>query len=197
MYILDDFRPRLNLAISWLTEEWYADKTMAKMRPGLQGLPNYSRWANRLVDRLLPYLDARDKNLLIRFLSEIPLIDREILDRVKTLARDPERISMCILAMQYLLMFRPPIRDVVLDTVESIWLEGDAQARSATAKVLAKWRPGFLEENAEPKKESGGVKEEQQKAPIKEVVVNGLSSAPAEGTSVTEQDVATVSAEDG
>lgn len=170
MYILDDFRPRLNVAISWLTEEWYADKMRAMSHPELQHLPNYHRWANRLIDRLLPYLDARDKNLLIRFLSEIPAIDREILDRVKTLARDPERISMCVLAMQYLLMMRPPVREAVLDTVEDIWRQGDAQAKNATAKILAKWRPGFLEGNVEPKKEEAGVKEETK--------LNGLKSPP-------------------
>jgi len=175
MYILDDFRPRLNIAISWLTEEWYADKMTAKTHPELSRLPNYSRWVNRLLDRLLPYLDARDKNLLIRFLSEIPAIDRQILDRVKSLSRDPERISMCMLAMQYLLMMRPPVRDTVLDTIEAIWHEGDAQAKSATAKVLTKWRPGFLELQAQAKKEADAKDE---------VNVNGLKSPP-----VTKSDV--------
>ncbi|KAK5467913.1 hypothetical protein LTS15_000886 [Exophiala xenobiotica] len=170
MYILDDFRPRLNIAISWLTEEWYADKMTAKTHPEFKHLPNYSRWVIRLLDRLLPYLDARDKNLLIRFLSEIPAIDRDVLDRVKTLARDPERLSMCILSMQYLLMLRPPVRELVLDSLETIWHEGDAQAKSATAKVILRWRPGFLEENAQSKKEEMGVKEE--------VKVNGLTSPP-------------------
>lgn len=170
MYILDDFRPRLNIAISWLTEEWYADKMMAKVHTEYERLPNYSRWVHRLIDRLLPYLDARDKNLLIRFLSEIPAIDREILDRVKSLARDPERISMCILAMQYLLMMRPPVRDVVLDTIESVWYDGDTQAKNATAKVLGKWRPGFLDQNGNPKKE-----EEHSTDQAK---TNGLKSSP-------------------
>ncbi|OAL35224.1 hypothetical protein AYO20_05478 [Fonsecaea nubica] len=172
MYVLEDFRPRLNMAISWLTEEWYADKITAKTHPELGHLPNYTRWANRLIDRLLPYLDARDKNLLIRFLSEIPSIDREILSRVKSLARDPERINMCILAMQYLLLMRPPVRDMVLDTIEVIWREGDDQARGATSKVLSKWRPGFLEK---------AVKEEEveSKANVKqEMRTNGITSPP-------------------
>lgn len=171
MYILDDFRPRLNVAISWLTEEWYVEKMMAKAHPELSRQPNYSRWVNRLLDRLLPYLDARDKNLLIRFLSEIPTIDRVILDKVKSLARDPERISMCILAMQYLLMMRPPVREIVLDTIEAIWHEGDAQAKSATAKVLTKWRPGFLEPQAPAKKEAMDIKDE--------VKMNGSKSPTA------------------
>jgi len=178
MYILDDFRQRLNLVIYWLTEEWYADKTAAKLHPELKNLPNYTRWVNRVIDRLLPYLDARDKNLLIRFLSEIPSIDREILDRIKTLARDPERISMCVLSMQYLLMMRAPVRDLVLDTIETIWHEGDAQAKSATSKVLAKWRPGFLESNAEGKKEESATVSKTEHE-IKTVTgPNGVKSPP-------------------
>jgi symplekin len=169
MYILDDFRPRLNVAISWLTEEWYADK-LAKG----EGLPNYGRWVVRVIDRLLPYLDARDKNLLIRFLSEIPAVPRDVLDRVKTLARDPERIGMCMLAMQYLLMMRPPVREAVLDTVESIWREGDAQAQSATAKVLAKWRPGFLADQTRPKQEEPPQYEVKEEAKA----VNGQPQSP-------------------
>lgn len=170
MYILDDFRSRLNIAISWLSEEWYADKLTAKTHPELKHLPNYNRWVVRILDRLLPYLDARDKNLLIRFLSEIPSISRELLDRVKSLARDPERLSMCILSMQYLLMMRPPVRDLVLDTLQSIWHEGDSQAKNATAKVLSKWRPGFLQEAAQAKKEESEANDE--------VKSNGLNSPP-------------------
>ena len=187
MYVLDEFRPRLNMAISWLTEEWYADKLAAKQHPEFAHLPNYTRWVNRLVDRLLPYLDARDKNLLIRFLSEIPSVDREVLDRVKTLARDPERISMCILAMQYLLMMRPPVREVVLDTIESIWYEGDEQAKQATVKVLNKWRPGFLEqamkteeqdhEDVNAKEESTSKMNGLKSPPV--IALSGVEAAPA------------------
>ncbi len=167
-YILEDFRPRLNTAISWLTEEWYADKVRQKSNPKLSSLPNYSQWSVRVLDGLLPYLDARDKNLLIRFLSEIPAIDREILNLVKTLARDPERVNMCILAFRSLLMVRPPAREMVLDAVEEVWREGDAQARSATMKVLKDWRPQVLEQG-----EGGAMKKEEAKP-------NGLKSPSAD-----------------
>ena len=168
MYILDDFRPRLNIAISWLTEEWFADKITGK-RIGDTTLRNYDRWSTRLLDRLLPYLDARDRNLLIRFLSEVPSISAEMLDLVKTLSRDPERINMCILSMQYLLMMRPPVRELVLDTVESIWSEGDTQAKKMTEKILQKWRPDALAAKKEKEDNEGGV----VKA---ETELNGLGS---------------------
>lgn len=145
MYILEDFRSRLNVAISWLNEEWYADK-MAATGKVHSRTPNYSRWCARLLDRLLPYLDARDKNILIRLLSEMPAISRDVLDKVAMqLARDPERVGMFVLSMQYLLMMRPPARQDVLDVLESVWRDGDSQAMNMTGKVLSKWRPAVLE----------------------------------------------------
>lgn len=147
MYTVDNFRPRLNVAISWLNEEWYNDKLQARVDDRFNALPNYYGWTVKLLDNLLPYLDAKDKNLLIRFLSEIPAINEEILERVKSLARDPERVNICIMALQYLLMFRPPIRKKVVDTIESIWRDGDfAEAKNAAAKVLSRWRPEILED---------------------------------------------------
>jgi symplekin len=182
VYFLEDFRPRLNMAISWLTEEWYNDKIDAKHQAdGTNILPNYTRWTTRLVDRLLPYLDAKDSKLLIRFLSEIPSIDRDILDRVKILARDPERVGMCVLAMQYLLMMRPPVRDIVLDAVESIWHDGDAQARTAAEKVLKKYRPAFLQEAAKQEADHMDTvgKEESTNGDVK---ANGLQSPMSSAT---------------
>lgn len=162
MYILEDFRPRLNVAISWLNEEWYADMINAKSQTRQQvkshgGLPNYTAWTTRLLDALLPYLDARDKNLLIRFVSEIPCITPPILERVKSLARDPERVTMCVMALQYLLMFRPPVREMVLDVVASIYDDDDFQdARAASGKILQKWRPGAASASASSSGGGGG-----------------------------------------
>ena len=168
MYILDDFRRHLNVAISWLNEEWYCDQMAAKSKENKGHTPNYDRWSLRLLDRLLPYLDARDKNILIRFLSEIPAINKDLLQSVASLARDPERLSMLILAMQYLIMMRPPVRQIVLDTLEDVWREGDAQVKGAVGKVLAKWRPQVLQSGQDvimKKEESDGkspaVQEEQ------------------------------------
>ncbi|RMZ91851.1 hypothetical protein DV736_g891, partial [Chaetothyriales sp. CBS 134916] len=145
-HILDDFRAHLNLAISWLTEEWYCDRIRLKSNPALGHLPNYSTWSYRVLSGLLVYLDARDKNILIRFLSEIPAINKDILDLVKTLADDPERVSMCILGFKYLLMMRPPVRELVLDTVQELWTRPDVQTKSVTTKVLKDWRPHLLEQ---------------------------------------------------
>lgn len=102
-YIIEDFRARIHIAISWLNEEWFSDRIQSQTRSRspsgkaslLQPQQNYEKWALKVLDVIIPYLDAKDK-LLIRFLSEIPAIDERILERVKGLARDPERVVLAV-----------------------------------------------------------------------------------------------------
>lgn len=98
-YVLDDWRKRLDVAVSWLNEEWYNDQVTQESNEN-GSIGNYRKWVLRVFDGILPYLDAKDK-VLIRFLSEIPSIDSEILERVKRLARDPERVPLAVNAIQY------------------------------------------------------------------------------------------------
>ncbi|KAL1986909.1 hypothetical protein VTN96DRAFT_5326 [Rasamsonia emersonii] len=152
-YIMDDFRSRMNIGIAWLNEEWYNDriqlKFAASQRKGDEEVSvplHYDHWVLRLLDGILPYLDARDK-VLIRFLSEIPEMTIPIVGRVKTLARDPERVNLCVQALLYLVMFRPPARDMCLDALEDIYHTHE-EARPAAGKVLAKWRPQVVEQQS-------------------------------------------------
>ena len=159
-YVAQDFRSRLNTAISWLNEEWYNDKLAAKSDPALSHLPNYYSQTLILLDYMVEFLDARDNKLLIRFLSEIPAINVDVLARVQTIALDPERVSMCMMALQYLILMRPPARSMAVDTLEAIW-RTNREARAAAAKVLGKWRPSVLEEGPVKKQEMGqSVKDE-------------------------------------
>lgn len=112
-HILEDFRSRINIGIMWLNEEWYNDRmqmgTAASARANNKteeeekevSVPlHYDSWVLRLLGGILPYLDARDIKILIRFLSEIPEVTLPIIGRVQTLARDPERINLCVQALQ-------------------------------------------------------------------------------------------------
>ncbi|EFE44653.1 mRNA cleavage and polyadenylation specificity factor complex subunit (Pta1), putative [Trichophyton verrucosum HKI 0517] len=106
-YVLEDFRARMNFAISWMNEEWYNDQIQLKNASSqIEGDPknpyvpiHYGRWSLKLLEGMLPYLDAKDK-VLIRFLSELPELDSPLIQKVKTLANDPERVSLCIQALQ-------------------------------------------------------------------------------------------------
>jgi symplekin len=105
-YIIEDFRARMAIAISWLNEEWYNDRLQAQATSGQLKSSSkrpkqqeYDKWVLKVLDGILPYLEPKDK-VLIRFLSEIPAVDYKILERVKSLAKDPERVSLAVNAIQ-------------------------------------------------------------------------------------------------
>lgn len=109
-YIVEDFRARIPIAISWLNEEWFSDRLHSQLSSSTQhdagpkparGLnkQHYEKWVLKVLESILPYLEPKDK-VLIRFLSEIPAVDEKILERVKGLARDPERVTLAVQAIQ-------------------------------------------------------------------------------------------------
>jgi symplekin len=118
LYVLEDFRRRIDIAVAWLCEEWYNDKVQS--RSGNNVVLHYDKWSLRVLDGIVPYLDARDK-VLTRFLSEIPGLSVQVLDRVKGLCRDPAKVSLALTSLLYLVMMRPPVRGIALDAVEDVW----------------------------------------------------------------------------
>lgn len=97
LYVIEDFRRRTDIAIGWLNEEWYNDCIQREERPDIP--VQYEMWALKVLDGIMPYLDAKDK-ILIRLLSEIPSISKDVLERVKKLARDPERVGLAVNSIQ-------------------------------------------------------------------------------------------------
>ncbi|KAF2805940.1 uncharacterized protein BDZ99DRAFT_449623 [Mytilinidion resinicola] len=159
-HIMADWRRRIDFATSWLSEEWYNDRIsgdfFAAQTRKLNGngngstaattpqTPNYTKWVLKLLDSMLPYLESNDKGI-IRFLSEIPAIDEQILTRVKRIAEDPERVGLTVNVLHYLILFRPPVREMCVGAVEDLWRNYDG-AKTSTRKLLLKWRPEVLQE---------------------------------------------------
>ncbi|KAL6833543.1 hypothetical protein J3E69DRAFT_324363 [Trichoderma sp. SZMC 28015] len=140
-YIMEDFRTHIDVAVSWLCEEWYNDKVLQKA--GGDHPLYYEKCTLRLIDGFLPYLRPQDK-VLTRFLSEIPELNRAILSRVKHMCRDPSVTQLALTSLLYLVIMRPPIKEAALDTVQDIWTDYE-DARSMAGKYLTKYRPLFLE----------------------------------------------------
>jgi len=105
-FIIEDFRARIPIAISWLNEEWYNDRVMQMQSSGLLDQngntapvqTNYEKWVLKILDGIVPYLDAKDK-VLIKFLSEIPEVSQAVLERIKNIARDPDRVTLAVNAI--------------------------------------------------------------------------------------------------
>ncbi|KAK5628470.1 hypothetical protein RRF57_004185 [Xylaria bambusicola] len=146
-YVMEDFRKRIDVAVTWLTEEWYKERVQHRFSSSpnqpRDAPANYEKWTLRLVDGFFSYLHSQDK-VLTRFLSELPELTISILARVKLLCRDPSLVNLALTSLYYLVIFRPPVRDIALDTVQDIWTEYE-DARPTAAKYLQKWRPGFVD----------------------------------------------------
>lgn len=138
-YVMEDFRRHIDVAVSWLCEEWYNDRIRG--RTGGHAA-HYEECTLRLIDGFLPYLHPQDK-VLTRFLSEIPELSRTVLSRVKHMCRDPSVTQLALTSLLYLVMMRPPVKEIALDMVQDIWTEFE-DARPMAAKYLAKYRPAFL-----------------------------------------------------
>ncbi|KAK0389538.1 hypothetical protein NLU13_3113 [Sarocladium strictum] len=140
-YVMEDFRKNIDVAVSWLCEEWYNDKLLRKL--GGDHPLHYEKCTLRLIDGFLPYLHPQDK-VLTRFLSEIPELNQTILSRVKSMCRDPSVVQLALTSLLYLVMMKPPVKEIALDTVQDIWTNYE-DARAMAGKYLNKFRPSFIE----------------------------------------------------
>ncbi|CUS08643.1 unnamed protein product [Tuber aestivum] len=167
LFIIEDFRGRMDIAISWLNEEWYNDRIMAKAQPNRQ--PQYRIWMMKVMDGIFPFLEGKDR-MFMRLLSEIPEITVELLQKVKMLCLDPDRAVLGIQMLHFLAMLRPPVRHMCMDVLEDLWLN-HAELRGQTHKLILKWRPEVLAPKliAPP--------DEDSEAPETQVAVNAPSGS--------------------
>lgn len=119
LYILEDFRKRIDIAIAWLCEEWYNDKVQLKVCE--TAVLHYEKWVLKIMDGMIPYLDASDRNVLVRFVSEIPGLSSGVLERLKGLCRDPATVAIALTSLLFLTMQKLPAKKMVLGVVEEIW----------------------------------------------------------------------------
>ncbi|CAK7198401.1 hypothetical protein SEUCBS139899_001062 [Sporothrix eucalyptigena] len=158
-YILEDFRKRIDVAVAWLCEEWYNDRLQKQYQANesedeadstsTNNGGHYGEWVVKVLDGFLPYLHSQDNKVLTRFLSEVPALNEALLQRVKSLCRDPALVPVALTSLLYQLMMRPPARALTLDTMQEIWIEFE-DARPMATKYLDKWRPGFVQAHSQP-----------------------------------------------
>ncbi|ORY08196.1 hypothetical protein BCR34DRAFT_13667 [Clohesyomyces aquaticus] len=164
-YVMYDWKKRIDIGISWLNEEWYNDRVQSNiMNKGSKFAANgngsspsvykgnYRRCALRLLNAIIAFAEGTDK-VLLRFMSEIPELDREILMRMKKMAEDPERIDLAIMVLQYLYMFRPPVREICVDVLVDMW-QTNERAKPAASKILKRWKPEVLSQGNAVKMET-------------------------------------------
>lgn len=97
-FVIADFRGRMDVAVSWLNEEWYNDKVMERAQANRE--PQYRKWMMKVMDGIFPFLESKDR-LFMRLLSEIPEVTVGLMQKVKMLCLDPDRAMLGIQMLQF------------------------------------------------------------------------------------------------
>ncbi|KAM9919034.1 hypothetical protein OXX59_008235 [Metschnikowia pulcherrima] len=101
------------------------------------GTPVYDLWGQRVVDAMIPFLEPIDRKVFLRLLSDLPSLNREMIDGIKSLCADPARSKLGFLALQFLIMYRPPVKPACLDVLRDL-SSGDQEDLKAEAQTLLK-----------------------------------------------------------
>ncbi|ODQ52290.1 hypothetical protein SAICODRAFT_132914 [Saitoella complicata NRRL Y-17804] len=142
-YVMTEFREKIDIAVAWLTEEWYHDKMMLKEKKETWQ-PQYEKWASRVIESMIPYLEAKDK-IFLRLVSELPELTTGMVQSLRALCLDPDKTKLGFMALGYLIMLRPPIRGTCLDLVEELCREKHKEIMTPLERILKKWRPEALQ----------------------------------------------------
>lgn len=167
-YFLENIHSRIDVIIEWLNEEWYSEvvageakakqqiiQSVTKEKPDNMNeeiarqtneinqhelpTPIYNKWAGKVLDSIIPFLESTDKKIFIRLLSDLPLLTNELVSRIKSLCLDPARKDLGFLALQYLIMFRPPVKQGCLDVLTELSNGDQADLKGKASDLLKKY----------------------------------------------------------
>lgn len=95
LWIMEDWRRRLEIAIAWMQAEWTAEN-FETPEDGIKN-PEINCYALqcKLLDAIMPYVDGKDTKI-IQFFAGIVLVDAPFLDRVRKMAEDPDRATLAV-----------------------------------------------------------------------------------------------------
>lgn len=95
-YVTHNFRERLDFCTIWLNEEWYS-ATLHQDASSKSSI--YNVLTNKVLDAMLPYLEAKDR-IFMRFLSDLPELDISMIKKLRTLCVDPDRALLGYTTLQ-------------------------------------------------------------------------------------------------
>ncbi|CAG8482736.1 6344_t:CDS:10, partial [Diversispora eburnea] len=139
-HILEDFKNRMDFALTWLDEEWYHDIVRQRVDPSHKS--NYVIWISRLLDRIIPALEDR---VLSQFLLDVPELVEDIVDRIKIFCNDPDRRMLGFSTLSELIDLRPPARSFCMKILLAYCLHRDESTRTSAITVVNKWYPNHSE----------------------------------------------------
>lgn len=155
-FFLENIHSRIDVVIEWLNEEWYSEyvkeeAAIVESQPDLAeaevfaqvDTPTYIFWTGKIIDAIIPFLELKDRKIFIRLLSDLPYLNKEIISKLKPLCSDALRFALGVQSLQYLIMFRPPVKQACIEILEDLKLTANEDNQDMIAsvdKLLTKYK---------------------------------------------------------
>lgn len=101
--------------------------------------PIYNKWTGKVLDSLIPFLEPNDKKIFIRLLSDLPYLNEDLVSRIKSLCFDPVRSKIGFLSLQFLIMYRPPVKLACMHILEELSNSDQEDLKEEATKLLKKY----------------------------------------------------------
>lgn len=101
--------------------------------------PVYTKWATQVLEAMIPFLEPTDRKIFLRLLSDLPALTKEMISGIKSLCADPARSKLGFLSLQFLIMYRPPVKASCLEVLTEM-TEGEEDIKAEAQKLLAKYK---------------------------------------------------------
>lgn len=101
--------------------------------------PTYNKWAQQVLSSLIPFLEPTDRKILLRMMSDLPSLTKEMVSGIKSLCADPARSKLGFLSLQYLMMYRPPAKEFCLDLLREMAPGDQEDLKDESEKLLQKY----------------------------------------------------------
>ncbi|KAI0091687.1 Symplekin tight junction protein C terminal-domain-containing protein [Irpex rosettiformis] len=139
-YIMTDFSSRIQLATTWMNEEWYNDQIRIEKDP--EWRPNYETWLNQIVAVYQTHLDNKDRTFS-RFLLDLPSVTPDVLSLLREMCIDPDKRQVGFAALREFVTQRPTLRTDAMNGLLELTTHSDKVTRAAAINTLKRWIPDF------------------------------------------------------
>jgi symplekin len=121
-----------------MNEEWYNDNIQTAFHANWSG--HYGVWLAKLIDSQLPTLTAKDKTFS-QFLLDLPKIPSNVLNTLRELCLDPDRMPIGFHTLRDVVVLRPPLRAEAMNILLELTTHPERVARTAAINTVKRWVP--------------------------------------------------------
>ncbi|RCK65714.1 Pre-tRNA-processing protein PTA1 [Candida viswanathii] len=138
---------RIDIIIEWLSEEWYSERVFQQDEFIKQGknpdketitTPIYDKWSAKVFDAIINYIEPQAAKLFIRLVSDLPDLNDNVIGKIKSLCFDPVKSNIGFLALQFLLTYRPPVKESCIRVLKELAESDQEDTKAEAKKKLAK-----------------------------------------------------------